>query len=112
MSADEGALVVPPGSHLRTDLRIPPGDRGDREGQVELFFEPGDAVVIHGGLWHRTAPSTAEAGHRTLLLLGYVPSWLRTDAGRPGVPAREPLTTALARTGDAELRELLGEFQW
>jgi hypothetical protein len=112
VSSDEGALVVLPGSHTRTDLRIPLSDHGDRTGQVQLFFEPGDAVIIHGSLWHRTAPSTADAKHRTLLLLGYVPSWIRKDAGGQGVPAREPLTAALARTGDAELRELLGEFHW
>ena len=112
VSADEGALTVLPGSHLRPDLRIPLGDRGDRAGQAELFFEPGDAVVIHAGLWHRTAPSTARARHRTLLLLGYVPSWIRNDSGRRGVPVEDPLTVALARTGDEELRELLGEFHW
>ncbi|SDH19036.1 Phytanoyl-CoA dioxygenase (PhyH) [Lentzea fradiae] len=112
VSPAEGALVVLPGSHARADVRIPLGDRGDRPGQVELFFEPGDAVVIHGGLWHRTAPSSAAAGHRTLLLLGHVPSWVRNDAGRGGVPAAEPLTAVLARTGDAEVRELLGEFRW
>ncbi|SES03978.1 Ectoine hydroxylase-related dioxygenase, phytanoyl-CoA dioxygenase (PhyH) family [Lentzea xinjiangensis] len=112
VSTDEGALLVLPGSHTRTDLRIPLGDRSDHAGQVELFFEPGDAVIVHGGLWHRTAPSTADAEHRTLLLLGHVPSWIRNDTGGRGVPAGEPLTAALARTGDAELRELLGEFHW
>ncbi|MEU3643108.1 phytanoyl-CoA dioxygenase family protein [Lentzea sp. NPDC034063] len=112
VSVDEGALTLLPGSHLRPDLRIPQGDRGDRAGQVELFFEPGDAVIIHGGLWHRTAASTARARHRTLVLLGYVPSWIRNEAGEHGVPVEEPLTAALARTDDAELRELLGEFRW
>lgn len=111
VSAEEGALLVLPGSHLRAGQRIPLGDRGDRTGQVELFFEPGDAVIIHGNLWHRTAPSTAQSKHRTLLLLGYLPSWIRNEVAH-GVPVDEPLTTPLARTGDAELKELLGEFHW
>jgi len=112
VSTAEGALVLLPGSHLRAGLRIPLGDRSDHSDQVELFFEPGDAVIIHGNLWHRTAPSTAEANHRTLLLLGYVPSWIRSEIGEHGVPVSDPLTSALARTADAELKELLGEFHW
>ncbi|RFS84826.1 hypothetical protein D0T12_15000 [Actinomadura spongiicola] len=107
----EGALCLLPGSHRGGDVRLPLGDQSDRPGQVELFFEPGDAVLIHAGLWHRTVPSSADAGYRRLLLLGYVPSWLRADTGR-GVPAERSLTAELARTGDAETRELLGEFQW
>lgn len=112
VTAEEGALTVLPGSHLRPELRISLGDRSDHAGQVELFFEPGDAVIIHGGLWHRTAPSTARARRRTLLLLGYIPSWIRNEAGTRGVPVENPLTVPLARTGDAELKELLGEFHW
>ncbi|CNF74209.1 ectoine hydroxylase [Mycobacterium tuberculosis] len=107
----EGALCLLPGSHRDGAVRIPLGDRSDRDGQVELFFEPGDAVLIHAGLWHRTVPSEAAAGYRRLLLLGFVPSWQRADTGR-GVRAERPLTEELARDGDAETRELLGEFQW
>ncbi|GLZ37794.1 phytanoyl-CoA dioxygenase family protein [Actinokineospora sp. NBRC 105648] len=112
VSESEGALCLLPGSHTRTDLRIPLGDQSDRPGQVRLLFEPGDAVLIHGNLWHRTIPSTAAAGHRRLLLLGYVPSWISDDVGAQGVTPGEPLTVALARTADAEVRELLGEFHW
>ncbi|WP_394617505.1 phytanoyl-CoA dioxygenase family protein [Lentzea sp. JNUCC 0626] len=112
VSADEGALMLLPGSHLRPGVQFPLGDRSAHADQVELFFEPGDAVVIHGSLWHRTAPSTAEAKRRTLLLLGYVPSWIRNEIGEHGVPVENPLTVALALTGDAEVRELLGEFHW
>jgi Phytanoyl-CoA dioxygenase (PhyH) len=107
----EGALCLIPGSHARTDLRIPLGDQNDQPGQVKLYFEPGDAVFIHANLWHRTIPSNSAAGYRRLLLLGYVPSWIRSDISR-GVKAERPLTADLARTGDAEVRELLGAFEW
>jgi len=108
----EGALCLLPGSHTKADVRIPLGDESDQDGQVELFFEAGDAVLIHGNLWHRTAPSSSEAGFRRLLLLGYVPSWIRSDIGQHGVKAANSLTSQLAQTSDAELRELLGEFHW
>lgn len=112
VSEQEGALCLIPGSHTRPDLRIPLGDSSGRADQVDLFFEAGDAVLIHGNLWHRTAPSTETAGRRRLLLLGYVPSWIRNEFGRLGVAPEEPLTAALARTADPETRELLGEFSW
>lgn len=108
---DEGALCLLPGSHREGGLRIPLGDHSDRDGQVLLYFEPGDAVLIHAGLWHRTVPSTAAAGYRRLLLLGFVPSWQRPGE-MCGVPPERPLTEDLARDGDAETRELLGEFHW
>ncbi|WP_242901052.1 phytanoyl-CoA dioxygenase family protein [Actinomadura terrae] len=107
----EGALCLLPGSHLGRDPRFPLGDQNDRPDQVELFFEPGDAVLIHANLWHRTVPSSADAGYRRLLLLGYVPSWVRSDISR-GVVAERPLKAELARDADAETRELLGEFEW
>lgn len=107
----EGALCLIPGSHLRSDIQLPLGDQSDQPGQVELFFEPGDAVLIHANLWHKTLPSTSAAGYRRLLLLGYVPSWIRADVDR-GVAAERRLTAELARTGDGETRELLGEFTW
>ncbi|MFF3441457.1 phytanoyl-CoA dioxygenase family protein [Streptosporangium sp. NPDC002721] len=120
ITEQEGALCLIPGSHLNAGLRIPLGDQSHQPGQVELFFEPGDAVLIHANLWHRTVPSTPAAGFRRLLLLGYVPSWLRADVGR-GVPPDRRLTEKLVcaegtegtgDAGDAETRELLGEFRW
>ncbi|RSD23915.1 phytanoyl-CoA dioxygenase family protein [Amycolatopsis eburnea] len=112
VSEPEGALCLLPGSHTRTGLRIPLGDQSDYNDQVELFFEAGDAVLIHGNLWHKTKPSTTAAGHRRLLLLGYVPSWIRGDIGQHGVAADKPLTAELARNASWELKELLGEFNW
>jgi hypothetical protein len=108
----EGALCILPGSHIRPDVRIPLGDNSDQEGQVELFFEPGDAVLIHANTWHRTVPSSADAGFRRLLLIGYVPSWIRSDSQQPGIRPDHPLTEDLARDADAETAELLGSLQW
>jgi hypothetical protein len=110
VGGDEGALCLIPGSHT-ADLRIPPGDHTDRAGQVDLCFEPGDAVVLHGNLWHRVRAATAAAGPRRLLLLGYEPSWIRGDTDR-GVRPTRPLTEELRRSGNRETRELLGEFSW
>lgn len=108
----EGALCLLPGSHADPGVRIPLGDESPKDGEVHLFFEPGDAVLIHGNLWHRTVPSQRDAGYRRLLLLGYVPAWIRNDIGERGVRPARPLKADLALAGDSELRELLGEFSW
>lgn len=108
----EGALCLLPGSHMRPDVKIPLGDQSDQPGQVKLLFEPGDAVLIHANMWHRTVPSRADAAVRRLLLVGYVPSWIRNDGQHHGVRPDHPLTTDLARDGDPQTRELLGDLQW
>ncbi|MGH3279929.1 MAG: phytanoyl-CoA dioxygenase family protein [Trebonia sp.] len=108
----EGALCVLPGSHARPGLRIPFGNNSDRAGQVRLYFEPGDAVLLHANTWHRTVPSTAAAGSRRLLLVGYVPLWIRSDSQQCGVKPQRALTADLAANADTETRELLGGLQW
>jgi hypothetical protein len=108
----EGALCILPGSHVRPDIRIPLGDQADHADQVMLFFEPGDAVLIHANTWHRTVPSRDDAQRRQLLLIGYIPSWIRNDAEQSGVRPPHPLTADLARGADSQTRELLGDLQW
>lgn len=108
----EGALCVLPGSHTRPDLRIPLGDNNDRDGQVKLYFQPGDAILLHANTWHRTVPSTADAGLRRLLLVGYVPSWIRRDSQQLGVSPRRALTADLMGGADPETLELLGSLRW
>ncbi len=108
----EGAFCLLPGSHLDASIKIPFRDQSDHEGQLAVFFEPGDAILIHANLWHRSIPSKADAGPRRLLLLGYVPSWIRSDIGIHGVPADTSLRAELASAGDDEVKELLGEFHW
>jgi len=112
VTESEGALCILPGSHERPDIQIPLGDNSDQEGQVELFFEPGDAVLIHANAWHRTVPSSAAAGYRRLLLIGYVPSWIRSDSQQLGIRPEHPLTADLALGADAETMELMGGLQW
>jgi ectoine hydroxylase-related dioxygenase (phytanoyl-CoA dioxygenase family) len=108
----EGALCLLPGSHARSDIQIPFGDSKRKDGQVELLFEPGDAVLIHANMWHQTVPSRENAGPRRLLLLGYVPSWIRSDGFQTGVRPEKPLTRDLASSADEETRELLGGLSW
>jgi ectoine hydroxylase-related dioxygenase (phytanoyl-CoA dioxygenase family) len=112
ITEQEGALCLLPGSHVNPMVRIPLGDHSYQDGQVELYFNPGDAVLIHGNLWHRTIPSRPGAGYRRLLLLGYVPSWIRPDIGLSGVRPTGSLRSELAAQGDTQTRELLGEFSW
>lgn len=111
VGADEGLLYVLPGSHADSAVRIELGDNSDVAGQVGFGFRPGDAILMHGNLWHRVGPTTEMAGDRRLLLLGYLPSWIRGDTAR-GVKAQRSLTEELRRDADPELLELLGDFSW
>lgn len=108
----EGALCLLPGSHMRPDIKIPLGDRSDQPGQVKLHFEPGDGVLIHANMWHQTELSQPGAGIRRLLLVGYVPAWIRNDGAGAGVRPERKLTADLVRDADPETRELLGELKW
>lgn len=106
----EGPLVVLPGSHRTSHLDVP-DDRSDVEGQLELRFEPGDCILIHPNLWHRTQPTLEGCGIRRLVLFGYSPSWVKSELTR-GEQAAEPLTDKLRASGDPELVELLDGFHW
>lgn len=111
VGVDEGRLCVLPGSHLKDDLVVPPQDTANRRGQIELSFEAGDVLLVHGNLWHRTEPSTERGGRRRLLLMGYQPSWIKSDVAR-GVKPAHRLTDRLRAAGDPELVELLDGFHW
>lgn len=107
---DEGPLCVIPGSHRipRMDLD---GTYETHEDELRLKFAPGDCIMIHGNLWHRTIPTTANCGRRRLVLFGYAPSWLKNDLAR-GVKTDDSLLDRLRASGDAELIELLDGFHW
>lgn len=109
VSAAEGQLCVLPGSHLDATLDLP-DDSSDQPGQVALEFEPGDVILMHGNLWHRTVPTSAECRQRRLILFGYSPAWIKSDITR-GVPAEHLLTADLSREGEIT-DELLGGFHW
>ncbi|WP_431897593.1 phytanoyl-CoA dioxygenase family protein [Micromonospora haikouensis] len=110
VGAEEGALCVLPGSHQETTLTLP-NDASDQLRQQKLYFEPGDCILMHGNLWHRTEPTAETCGRRRLILFGYSPSWLKTEVTR-GVPVSTTLTDALRASDDPELVELLDGFHW
>lgn len=109
----EGALRVAPGSHLDATL-----DRDRVEGapHVDILPRAGDAVVIHGNLWHRTVPATAGARRRRVLIVGLWPAWTRTErAAVPGqveVPVARQRIEALRASGGRDLDDLLEGFRW
>lgn len=109
---DEGSLCVLPGSHHRVDHG--PDDRMDDQ-KVELQPRRGDAVAMHGNLWHRTVPSSAAAARRRVLFLGYTAAWVEGEARTSYQPARRPEVEERRRTLSArspELTELLGDLRW
>lgn len=108
---DEGQLCLLPGSHLRHDLRADRDEVEFRRDQMLLTFEPGDCLLIHGNLWHGTLPTTDMCGPRRLLLMGYQPSWIKSEVAR-GVKVSRGLTDELRATGDPELIELLDGWHW
>ncbi len=101
-----GALLVVPGSHRRTDEDLPAGEYGDLPGQVTLRLAAGSVAMCHGALWHRAMPNTAQGTVRRLLLLGYGPTWMKQSIY--GTRPEDGLTARLLETADPETQELLG----
>jgi hypothetical protein len=106
----EGPLCVVPGSHRNPRLDLD-GSYEPHPDEVRLTFDPGDCILLHGNLWHRTVPTAPNCGRRGLLLFGYAPSWLKNDLAR-GVKTDGSLTEQLRASGDPELVELLDGFHW
>jgi len=100
VTPEEGELVLAPGTH--TDPAATP--EGLDGGSTERFtFDAGDAVIVHGNLWHRTEPASRSAGRRRLLFVGYCPAWMRHEHRPvPGQPGDD-------RPWPSELR---GGFRW
>lgn len=107
---DEGPLCVIPGSHRSPRMDLDGTYEAHAE-EVRLKFAPGDCILIHGNLWHRTVPTTAACGRRRLVLFGYAPSWLKNDLAR-GVKTDGSLLDGLRSSGDPEMIELLDGFHW
>ncbi|MBQ6641591.1 MAG: phytanoyl-CoA dioxygenase family protein [Saccharopolyspora sp.] len=101
----EGPLCVIPGSHktprMELDGTYEPHPEEDR-----IKFAPGDAVLMHGNLWHRTVPTAPGCGQRRLLLFSYAPAWLRNEVAL-GVPPEGALTDKLRHSDDPQLAELV-----
>ena len=95
-----------PGTHLRVDEELPLEEYGDIAGQRELRAPAGTCVVLHGNLWHRAMPTSAEGKKRRVLILSYGPTWMRSSpfGDRP----ENGLLDKVLEEADPATRELLG----
>ena len=74
----QGAMQVVPGSHRLTgSLSINP-ETGHPYGAIEIYAQPGDALLFDQRLWHAAAPNTT-ANPRICLFYAYGYRWLRPD---------------------------------
>jgi hypothetical protein len=73
-TADNGATIGWPGSHLWPAGRMPGAD----DERVSALMDPGDALVFHGGFWHAGGENRTRAG-RLALTAQYCAPWLRTQ---------------------------------
>ena len=97
------ALV--PGSHRWLDRDAPSGYE-PMPGERVFRLRAGDAILMHGNLWHRALPTVS--ARRRMLILSYTPSWLR-HSPHHGPRPEDGLTTAFLENADLEGRMLLGE---
>jgi hypothetical protein len=108
VDADTGPLQFVPGSHKRTQEPLPTRN-GDIEGQVTLMPEAGDAVMLHGNVWHRALATTERGRRRRLLILPFGPAWINLPSF--GTRPEGGLLDRLAATADPDLKEVLGECE-
>lgn len=103
---ETGPLQVVPGSHRNTQEEIP-SKTTDLPGQITLMPKAGDAIMLHGNLWHRALPTTERGRRRRLIIYPFAPAWVELPSfgSRPA----EGLMNALARDADLDLKEILGE---
>jgi ectoine hydroxylase-related dioxygenase (phytanoyl-CoA dioxygenase family) len=106
LTDDNGPLCFLPGSHRDMKMDMPMHDFHDLAGQVLIKVPAGSCVIIHSNLWHRALPTKPEGTKRRLLLLTYVPTWMRQAPY--GVKPQNGLTERLLTDADEETRELLG----
>lgn len=104
LNEDTGAVAIVPGSHNWLD-KATPGKYEPIDGEVQLYVNAGDAVLIHGNLWHRALPTLHSK--RRLLILSYTPTWLRKSP-HGGNPPVDGLTQTVLKNADEEERILLG----
>ena len=75
-----GLLAVVPGTHLHTGKDLPleePRRPGGPSGEIRA--PAGTCVMLHGNLWHRAMPTSAEGNKRSVLILSYGPTWMRSS---------------------------------
>jgi hypothetical protein len=108
---ESGPLCVLPGSHHRKTDIYPLGDMTAKRGQRILQLNAGDCLMMHANLWHRSLPSVRNSGLRRLIIFGYLPSWVSGEEHGSAKP-RSDVLSELRRQGNAQTRELAGEFYW
>ncbi len=103
---NEGPLSVIPASHTNDAPRMDLDGKYDpHPDETQLKFSPGDCILMHGNLWHRTTPTTADCGRRRLVLFGYAPSWLNNST-HLGIKSDGALADQLRASSD-EIDELI-----
>ena len=100
-----GPIAVMPRSHSWLDRDAPSGHE-PLPGEQLLYPCAGDAILMHGNLWHRALPTVS--AKRRMLILSYTPSWLR-HSPHHGPRPEDGLTRAFLEDADLEGRMLLGE---
>ncbi len=101
-----GLLAVVPGTHLGEGKELPLEEHGDLAGQRELRAPAGTCVMLHGNLWHRAMPTSAEGKKRRVLILSYGPTWMRKSPF--GDSPENGLLEKVLEEADPATRELLG----
>jgi len=95
-TADNGATLIAPGSHL-----WPAGRRARIEEMMPALMPAGSALVYSGRLWHAAGHNRSDATRRALISERVLP-WLRPadnhalDLGREGLRALSPELRKLA----------------
>lgn len=97
-TAENGATLVVPGSHLEGR----PPDSGGAAGEVAVTGRRGSLLVWHGTLWHRAAANTTTGQHRMGANAGYIPRFIHRP--REEWPLLRP---GLYESFPASLRQLL-----
>ncbi|HEY3236085.1 MAG TPA: hypothetical protein VGJ84_15315 [Polyangiaceae bacterium] len=68
----------------------------------------GSCVFTHSAIWHRAKPNLPDGSVRRVLLLMYIPTWMRRTIHEGTPPPNGPATRLLEESSDPETRELLG----
>ena len=108
VDAETGPLQVVPGSHLRGDVEIPSRNR-DLPGQLTLMPKAGDAIMMHGNVWHRALPTTLQGRRRRLIIFPFGQAWANLPSF--GTRPEGGLLDQLMKTADPDLREVLGDCE-
>ncbi len=102
---DMGNMVMIPGSH-NAAMRMPKGIVPDQEDvpiRDVVCGKPGDALLFHQGVYHRTGRNTMDFNRYTMHMV-YAPPWLIPSDRTQNEPAFLEHTTPLRRA-------LLGEWK-